>query len=137
MATILVAEDNYSSRKMLTSLLGYKGHRLFEAANGAEALEIARSEHPDLIIADLLMPVMDGYEFARQLRADSLIAHTPLIFYTATYALSEAQSLADICGAFRLLAKPADPETVLKVVDAALSGPLVLPGPIEDKLFDV
>src|SRR5258708_20455544 len=137
MATILIAEDNFASRKMLVSLRGYKGHRLLQAADGAEALELARAEHPDLVIADLLMPEMDGYEFARRLRAEPIIAQTPLIFYTATYALSEAQSLADICGAFRLLAKPAEPEVILKVVEAALSASVAPASPIENKLFDL
>ncbi len=137
MATILIAEDNFASRKMLVSLLGYKGYRLLQAADGAEALELARAEHPDLVIADLLMPEMDGYEFARRLRAEPSIARTPLIFYTATYALSEAQSLADICGAFRLLAKPAEPEVILKVVEAALSASVAPASPIENKLFDL
>src|SRR5205085_1813509 len=104
---------------------------------GSEALEIALNEHPDLIIADLLMPVMDGYEFARRLRADPHTAQTPLIFYTATYIQTEARALADICGAFRLLSKPSEPELILETVEAALTGTPVSLIPIDDTLFDI
>jgi class 3 adenylate cyclase len=70
MSVILVVDDQPANRDVLTTLLGYYGHRLFEAADGAEGLSIAARELPDLIISDVLMPTMDGYEFVRRLRAD-------------------------------------------------------------------
>ena len=70
MATILIVDDKPVNRQFLATLLGYRGHCLLEAEDGAEALERARAELPDLIITDLLMPTMDGYELIRQLRAE-------------------------------------------------------------------
>src|SRR5438094_10400787 len=89
-ATILIVDDRPSNREFLVTLLGYRGHRLLQAADGAEGLPIARAEHPDLVIADILMPTMDGYEFVRQLRLEAAIANTPVIFCTAHFLEQEA-----------------------------------------------
>jgi putative two-component system response regulator len=121
MATILIIDDQPTIREYLVTLLGYGGHRLLQAADGAEALVTARAEHPDLVIADILMPTMDGYEFVRQLRATSEIAQTPVIFHTATYLEREANALARECGVLHLLSKPCMPDVVLRTVNAALS----------------
>jgi putative nucleotidyltransferase with HDIG domain len=102
------------------TLLGYGGHTLLEAPDGADALKIARNWHPDLIITDILMPTMDGYEFVRQLRADPTFANIPVIFYTATYREREARSLAQAAGVQYVLAKSADPQVILDVVNTAL-----------------
>jgi PAS domain S-box-containing protein len=119
-ATILIIDDRPANRDYLVTLLGYGGHRLLQAGDGAEGLGIARAEHPDLVIADILMPTMDGYEFVRQLRADPAIANTPVIFYTAHYHEREARTLADACGVAHVLTKPCEPEVVLRTVNAAL-----------------
>ncbi len=79
-ATILVVDDHAPTRQFLMTLLGYKGHRLLEASDGVEALAIARAESPDLILSDVLMPTMDGYEFVRQLRNDPSISRTKVVF---------------------------------------------------------
>src|ERR1700726_1669612 len=105
MATILIVDDRPANREYLTTLLGYGGHRLLQAADGAEALATARADHPDLVIADILMPTMDGYEFVRQLRADPAVAATPVIFFTAHYHEQEARALADACGVVHILTK--------------------------------
>ena len=70
MATILIVDDRESNRELLSTLLGYRNHRTVEARDGMEGLERARVERPDLVITDILMPTMDGYEFTRRLRAD-------------------------------------------------------------------
>src|ERR687886_2128274 len=98
MATVLIVDDRPANREYLATLLGYGGHRLLQAADGAEALATARAEHPALVIADILMPTMDGYEFVRQLRADPAVARTPVVFYTAHYHEHEAAALAKSCG---------------------------------------
>jgi PAS domain S-box-containing protein len=120
MATILIVDDHSVNRQFLVSLLGYAGHRMLEAENGAEALEITRADHPDLIITDILMPVMDGYEFVHQLRAEADIANTPVMFYSATYREREVRGLAKAAGVQYVLSKPAEPQAILNVVDAAL-----------------
>jgi two-component system, cell cycle sensor histidine kinase and response regulator CckA len=120
MATILVVDDRPTNRDFLLTFLGYRGHRLLEAADGAEALEVAQAACPDLIISDILMPTMDGYEFVRQLRADPALSHTAVIFSTAHYLDQEASALAQQCGVAFILSEPCDPETVLDTVDATL-----------------
>lgn len=117
---ILVVDDRVINREFLTTLLGYAGYRVLEASDGAQALDMIRREQPALVISDVLMPVMDGIEFANRLHADLAIAHTPVIFYTATYRLSEARVLAANCGVAAVLAKPAEPQVILDAVAAAL-----------------
>ena len=120
MATILIVDDRPTNRQFLLTLLGYSDHRLLEAANGADALERVRAERPDLVITDILMPTMDGYEFVRHLRADPDLAPMPVIFYTATYSEPQAKALADSCGVRIVLPKPSEPERILAAVNEAL-----------------
>lgn len=120
MATILVVDDRELNRSLLTTLLGYGGHRLLEASSGPEGLSTVQRENPELIITDILMPEMDGYEFVRRVRALP-IAHQPQIFfYSATYLENEASVLARACGVNRVICKPVEPQEVLKAVDEAL-----------------
>ena len=116
MATILVVDDNATNREFLVTLLGYSGHRMLEAGDGVIGLALTRIEQPDLVIADILMPTMDGFEFVRQLREDRAVAHTRVIFCTATYLKSEARALAEACHVRYVLTKPIEPEIVLDVV---------------------
>ena len=122
MATILVVDDHETDRRLLRTLLGYGGHRVVEAADGAEALAAASREYPDLVISDVLMPTMDGFEFVRNLRQDRRVAHVPVMFYSASYRGREASSLAGSCGVSRLLLKPSDPQLILDAVAEILGG---------------
>ena len=137
--TVLIVDDRRVDREYLAAVLGYRGDRLLEAADGAEALRVARAEHPDLIISDLVMPTMDGYEFAHQLRGstNAAVAHIPIIFYTASYNPREARTLARSAGVEYVLSKPSEPAVILDMVNKALdhapapklakTGPLVGP----------
>lgn len=120
MKTILIVDDRADNRAVLIAMLVHRGYRLLEANSGEQALKIARNEKPDLIIADVLMPKMDGYEFVQQLRADPKIAHINVIFYTASYIEEESRKLAKACGVHHIIVKPAEPEEVFKIVDRAL-----------------
>jgi signal transduction histidine kinase/CheY-like chemotaxis protein len=120
MATILVVDDNASNRSFLTTLLGYDGHRLFEAGDGAEGIDAVRRERPDLVIADIVMPTMDGFEFVRRVRSEAPIAGTNVIFYSAAYYEHEARKLAEGCGVRHILTKPSEPELILRTVHEAL-----------------
>ena len=94
MATILVVDDLSTNRAFLVTLLRHHGHRLLEAADGDQALVAIRAERPDLVITDVMMPVMDGYEFVRKLRLDPPTSGIPVVFSTAHYGEREARSLA-------------------------------------------
>jgi len=130
MAKILVVDDRAINREFLSTLLGYVEHEVIEATDGAEALDLARREHPDLIITDVLMPNMDGVELADRVHDDPTIADTPIIFYTATYRVPEASVLAESCRVAAVLAKPAEPQVILDAVAAALGtgpAPVLMP----------
>jgi two-component system cell cycle sensor histidine kinase/response regulator CckA len=122
MATILIIDDLPANRKFLVTLLRSQGHRLLEAANGKEGLAVIKAEPPDLVITDVLMPVMDGYELVRQLRLDPATSRIRVVFYTAHYGAREARALALSSGVSCVLIKPAEYEEVLKIVGRALSG---------------
>lgn len=130
MATILVVDDNSLNRSVLTTLLGYRGHRMVEASSGSEAIERTLVEHPELIITDILMPNMDGYELVQKLHALESKNQAQIIFYSATYLEGEARALARACGVSHVICKPAEPEHILRIIDEALSqGPPPDPPP--------
>jgi signal transduction histidine kinase len=134
--TILVVDDGPIRRMALAQLLRIGGHRILLANDGAEALTIVRAENPDVVVTDILMPTMDGYEFARRLRADPSIARTPLIFLTAGYELEEARTLANSCGVFYVLNKAAQPAELLGAIAAVLAE-AGLPEPaVSEESFD-
>lgn len=118
--TILIVDDRPANRRLLCAMLMHLGHRLLEADTGAKALRMVRKERPDLIIADILMPKMHGYEFVRKLRRDRKIAHTSVVFFTARYLEAESRKLAKVCGVQHLIVKPVRWEEVDKIVNAAL-----------------
>ncbi len=118
-AKILVVDDRPTNREFLVALLGYAGPRVLEAAGGAEALEVAKAERPDLAIAEMVMPAMDGFEFVRQLRSYRAGAQTRVIFYTAVYQQQKAHDKARACGVSCILSKPCDPEVLLGAVGGA------------------
>src|SRR5436309_3543879 len=120
MPFILVADDRALNRHFLTTLLTYYGHDVSEAADGVEALRLARERKPDLIIADVVMPRMDGPALARALRAEPQLQDVPVIFYSASYQEVEAQAIARAVGVEHVITKPSDPEFILQTVARAL-----------------
>lgn len=120
MAKILIVDDHVINREMLMVALDQGEHQLLEAGDGVQALKLLKAEHPDLVITDILMPKMDGYEFVSRLREDPTTAATPVIFYTATYRASEANAMALACGVQWTLAKPSQPDVILRTVQEAL-----------------
>ena len=116
MSTILIVDDVATNRELLVTLLRDQGHRPLEAADGGEALGIVDAEHPDLIITDVMMPVMDGYAFVRRLRLEAAARRIPVVFCTAHYGEREARAFALSSGAAFVLAKPVEPEQVLNIV---------------------
>lgn len=123
MADILVVDDWPINREFLATLLRYAGHGVREAGDGSQALLEMQSARPDLLIADILMPVMDGTELANRMAASPELASVPIIFYTASYRLSEAQALAADCGVTTVLGKPSEPQALLDAVHRELGLP--------------
>ncbi|OGR01375.1 MAG: hypothetical protein A2284_13855 [Deltaproteobacteria bacterium RIFOXYA12_FULL_61_11] len=120
MITILIADDLPENRHILISLFTGHGYEVLPATNGAEALALAQSSPPDLILTDILMPVMDGFELCRRWKRDARLKSIPFIFYTATYTDPKDERLALSLGADRYLIKPQKIEVLLEVVREVL-----------------
>jgi len=129
MANILVVDDRAINREFLRTLLGYAGHDVQQAADGADALECVRAQRPDLVITDVMMPTMSGSDFVLLLRANPETVDLPVIFYTATHRVPEARRLAQSCGVTAVLSRPAEAEEILQAVEAVVgSAPLPFAG---------
>jgi len=136
MSTVLIVDDRATNRELARVLLTYGGHRVIEAHEGAEALSLAHAQHPDLVLTDILMPGMDGYQLARELRAAPDTAATPIVFYTANYQESETRPFAEACGVARVLLKSADPQVLIQTVDELLAEVRADPAPIDTAKTD-
>ena len=113
--TILVADDEATIRALVRATLSSAGYDVIEAAGGGEALELARTARPDLIVLDLMMPGRSGLEVLRELQADPELAATPVVMLSArTLAADREAAAAD--GADRFLAKPFRPRQLVRVV---------------------
>ena len=107
MATVLIADDEQPIREFLAELVEAAGHRAVKAANGREALEVIQAERPDLLLADLMMPLLGGAERCRRLKADPSTASIPVILFSSASHRPTAAECAD-----GFLAKPFDPEAI-------------------------
>ncbi len=121
MNRVLIVDDNDENRYLLRALLEGHGFEVVQAAHGAEALTRARQALPALIISDLLMPVMDGYTFLRECRADEQLRLVPFVVYTATYTDPKDERLALSLGASAFIIKPAEPETFVARIREVLA----------------
>ena len=123
MATILVVDDRETARRYLATVLENGGQPVVEAQDGFEALARLSSNPPDLVITDILMPAMDGFEFIRQMRARPESRNTPVIVYTAAYDENATRTLAANCTAATILAKPSEPAFLIRRVGTVLGEP--------------
>ncbi len=94
MARILIADDHRANRDALAALLETVGHEIVSAADGHKALDLARTHQPELVITDVLMPVMDGYELTRRLKLEPQTASISVIFYTAYFGVQLKKSVS-------------------------------------------
>jgi CheY-like chemotaxis protein len=117
---VLVVDDYDDAREMYAESLLVSGFRVAEAADGAKAVELARSLSPDVILMDLSLPGVDGWEATRQLKADARTQHIPVVALTG-HALSSAIDAAREAGCDRFVVKPALPEVVIDEVRRAIS----------------
>ena len=122
MTQILVVDDQEQNRYYLETLLRGHGFEVVTVENGARALDLARSAPPNLIITDILMPVMDGFELCRVWKADERLKCIPFLFYTATYTEPKDERFAMSLGADRFLTKPMAPEELMVAIREAIKG---------------
>jgi PAS domain S-box-containing protein len=120
MKHIIIVDDRLENRYMLESLLKGVDYRISTAKNGAEALALARKYPPDLIITDILMPVMDGFTLCKEWRKDEVLKKIPFIFYTAAYTSPQDIKYALRLGADRFLIKPQEPSVFLTIIKQVL-----------------
>jgi two-component system, cell cycle response regulator DivK len=112
---ILVVEDQEDNRQILRDLLLSVGYELIEAEDGEQGLAAAAAHHPDLILMDIQMPVLDGYETTRRIKADPALRAIPVIAVTS-YALSGDETKARAAGCDDYIAKPYSPRALLAKV---------------------
>ena len=118
---ILVVEDTEDNRQILRDLLGMAGYEMIEAHDGAEGVAQATEHRPDLILMDIQMPVMDGYEATRRIKATAELRHIPIIVVTS-YALSGDDVKAFEAGCDAYVTKPFVPRELLAKIRAYLAG---------------
>ena len=118
-ARILYIEDNESNMYLVTFLLEARGHAVLQAWDGRQGVEVALRERPDLILLDIQLPVMDGYEIARAIRAEASLAAVPIVALTS-YAMSGDREKALAAGCDGYLEKPINPETFIASVEQFL-----------------
>lgn len=121
---ILIVEDTAEEREIFSRYLQFVGGGLLEARNGEEGLKMAREHRPDLILLDLTMPVMDGWELMAHLKREPGLAQIPVVAVTAHHLSREALEAKGFCG---YLEKPLAPYRVLEEVERCL-GPISRPG---------
>jgi two-component system, cell cycle response regulator DivK len=112
---ILVVEDQADNRRILQDLLTKAGYEIILAENGQEALEVVARERPNLILMDIQLPLLDGYEATRRIKADPALRAIPIIVITS-YALSGDESKAKAAGCDAYVAKPFSPRALLAKV---------------------
>ena len=118
--TLLIVDDFDDNRQMYAEFLTYSGFQVIEAANGADAVSKATESLPDLIVMDLSLPVLDGWEATRRLKGDPRTRHIPVIALTG-HALEGHSHDAREAGCDGFLAKPCLPERLLETVKATLA----------------
>ncbi len=118
---ILIVDDKAENRYLLRTLLTSTGHEVVEANDGNEALISAREIPPDLVISDILMPVMDGFSLCRAWKNDADLKSVPFVFYTAAYTDPKDRAFALSLGADRFFVKPLEPHVFLEKIQDVLS----------------
>lgn len=119
--TVLLIEDNEDNRTVYRTILEHFGYRVIEGRNGEDGIRMARETIPDLILMDISIPVIDGWEATRILKSDSSTSHIPIIALTA-HALATDRAKAQEVGCDGYLAKPCEPRRVVAEVEHFIGG---------------
>ncbi|HKF72885.1 MAG TPA: response regulator [Stellaceae bacterium] len=115
MKRILVVEDTEDNRQIIRDLLTSAGYEMIEAVDGGQGVAMAAELKPDLILMDMQLPVLDGYEATRRIKADPALAHIPVIAVTS-YALAGDEAKTKAAGCNGYVAKPFSPRQLLAKV---------------------
>lgn len=115
---VLIIDDNKDLTEIMCDLIGFLGHKTFCSQDGKDGIAKAKEHHPDIIICDIGLPIMDGYDVARQLRKDDELKETFLIALSG-YAGHEDRKKSKDAGFDRHLAKPADISAIERVIAEA------------------
>jgi len=118
---VLVVEDIPDILKLLDATLQFKGFKVITARNGHEALEVIERELPALVIADILMPQMDGFSLLHRIRLNPKTRDIPVVFLSATYVANEDKELARAIGVTRFIEKPVDWDKFLPMITEILN----------------
>jgi len=137
---ILIVDDKKEDLYMLETLLRGNGYEVECAANGAEALEKVSRDGFEMIISDILMPQMDGFQLCREIKTNEVLKEIAFVFYTATYTDPKDEELALNLGAEKFIIKPTEPdvfiETLKEVIRSQKAGKLIAPRPpVEDEVI--
>ena len=119
MANILIIEDNEQNLYLATFILEKRGHTVRSATDGAQGIQLAQETHPDLILLDIQLPVMDGYAVAGELRRNPALAGIPIVAVTS-YAMAGDRERILAAGCNGYIEKPINPETFMGEVEAHL-----------------
>ena len=119
--TVLVIEDNEQNIYLVTFILEKHGYKVIQARDGREGIEVAKQTTPDLILLDIQLPVMDGYDVARELRSNPEIYDVPIVAVTS-YAMVGDRERVLAAGCNGYIEKPIDPETFIEDVEQHLGG---------------
>lgn len=122
MPQILLVEDNDANREMLTRRLKRRGFAVLDAVDGQQAVEIAQSSKPDLILMDMSLPVIDGWEATKRIKGDPALKHIPVIGLTA-HAMVGDRELALQAGCNEYATKPVDFERLVETINRLLTNP--------------
>lgn len=114
--TVLLVEDNEDNRTVYRTILEHFGYGVIEARNGEDGIRMAREEKPDLILMDISIPVIDGWEATKILKGEEGTSHIPIIALTA-HALATDRAKAEDVGCDGYLAKPCEPRRVVAEVE--------------------
>jgi PAS domain S-box-containing protein len=114
---VLVVDDDESGRYLIASLMTGYGYEVVQAVDGRDALSKARAEPVDVVITDILMPNMDGYQLCREWKSDPVLSKAPLIFYSATYTDPADMRFADGLGADAFFVKPQEPSVLVAKIE--------------------
>jgi len=132
---VMVVEDISAVREMIDMQLRVRGYRVITARDGEEALALIEQERPAVIIADILMPRIDGFMMVHKLRTNPQTASIPIIFLSATYVSAADERFAFDLGAIQFLSKPADTDDLVVAVSDAITGHHENKPPLSDKDF--